>query len=195
MNVREKKEVLPVWVMPRQWRIFIGAAWLFLGIPLYVMYGWSGVFAAGMLLTMFLLWIAVTDGCCGMIFDRVLLPMAILGILVQVSLLPAHLGDLLLGVLAGSGILLGLRCLSHGGMGGGDIKMAAALGCWLGWQGVMLTLFMAFLLGGLWAVWLLVIRRRHLQDSMAFGPFLAAGAYIDLLWGPKLLAFYGTWFL
>ncbi len=76
-------------------------------------------------------------------------------------------------------------------MGGGDGKLAALLGAWLGWPGMLLSSFLACALGafiGGGAIALGLLSRR---TPIPFGPFLAMGAVIALFWGDRLI----TWYL
>lgn len=80
--------------------------------------------------------------------------------------------------------------LGQTAMGGGDAKLAAMMGAWLGWQLLLLASFLACLLGALidgGAMALGVIRRRQ---PIPFGPFLALGAALAALFGPRLIAGY-----
>ena len=75
-------------------------------------------------------------------------------------------------------------------MGGGDGKLAALLGAWLGWQGMLLSSFLACALGafiGGGAIALGLLSRR---TPIPFGPYLALGAAISLFWGDRLIAWY-----
>jgi leader peptidase (prepilin peptidase)/N-methyltransferase len=79
-------------------------------------------------------------------------------------------------------------------MGGGDGKLAALLGAWLGWQGVLLSGFLACALGafiGGGAIALGLLSRR---DPIPFGPFLALGGMIALFWGDALIGLYIQFF-
>ncbi|HIK44208.1 MAG TPA: prepilin peptidase [Leptolyngbyaceae cyanobacterium M65_K2018_010] len=100
-----------------------------------------------------------------------------------------------LGIWLFEGItLLASLALGQTAMGGGDAKLAAMLGAWLGWPGVLLSGFLACLVGALvggGAIALGVISRRH---PMPFGPFLAIGALLTLLWGDTLIATYRSLF-
>ena len=77
-----------------------------------------------------------------------------------------------------------------GGMGGGDVKFAAALGFWLGWPGILLGLFIGFVAGGAISLLLLATGLRGRKDFIPFGPFIALGAWIALLYGKNILAWY-----
>ncbi|WP_051618187.1 prepilin peptidase [Desulfofundulus thermocisternus] len=98
--------------------------------------------------------------------------------------------DGLLGAALGGGILLLVALLSRGGMGGGDVKLAFALGWYLGWQEILVALFLAFLLGavvgGLWALG----TGRTLKTAIPFGPFLSSGAMLAALAGDRLISWY-----
>jgi leader peptidase (prepilin peptidase)/N-methyltransferase len=77
--------------------------------------------------------------------------------------------------------------LKQDAMGGGDIKMMAMVGGFLGWQGVLLTIFLGALLGSLIFVPLALAGRKQL---VPFGIFLALGAAAAYLVGPALYAWY-----
>ena len=81
----------------------------------------------------------------------------------------------LIGGLTGGGILLLIHLLYPKGMGMGDIKLLTMLGIYLGWQGVIHTLFFGSLAGVLILFPLLLSGKIHQQDPIPFGPFLAVG--------------------
>ncbi len=86
-----------------------------------------------------------------------------------------------------------LHVISPRGMGLGDVKLAFVLGLylgWLGWGEVFLGLFLGFLLGALIGVLLIATHLRSRKDHVPFGPFLAAGTLIAIIWGPALLGWY-----
>lgn len=92
---------------------------------------------------------------------------------------------------AGAGALIAaIVLLSRGGMGGGDIKLAALIGAFLGWPGVAVALFLGFMAGGVVGIGLLVLRLRGRKDAIPFGPALAAGALAALFWGEAIAAWY-----
>lgn len=106
------------------------------------------------------------------------------------SILGAVLGIWLFDVIT----LVASVALGQTAMGGGDAKLAAMLGAWLGWQGVLLSSFLACVAGaviGGGAIALGLIQRRQ---PVPFGPFLALGAIITLFWGEALLGAYRAWF-
>jgi leader peptidase (prepilin peptidase)/N-methyltransferase len=86
------------------------------------------------------------------------------------------------GVAAAGGTLLVLHRLTGGrGLGLGDVKLAAAVGAALGWSDGITALAYAFVLGGLYGVWLLATRRAGRGAAIRFGPFIAAGTCAAIL--------------
>jgi leader peptidase (prepilin peptidase)/N-methyltransferase len=75
----------------------------------------------------------------------------------------------------------------------GDVKLSFSLGMylgWLSWGELFLGGFLAFLLGAVISVTLVAVRRRGGKDFVPFGPFLAAGTVIAVLWGEPVLRWY-----
>jgi leader peptidase (prepilin peptidase)/N-methyltransferase len=106
-----------------------------------------------------------------------------------------HWTSAALGVLVGGGVFwvilqASLVITGREGMGGGDIKLGAMLGAFLGWQVVLLSIFLAVVLGGALAIALLATGVTGRKDAIPFGPFLAAGGVIGLLWGPRVITWY-----
>ena len=66
-------------------------------------------------------------------------------------------------------------------LGGGDIKLIAATGALLGWQGVLGPLLIGSVAGGFVALTLLLLKKKKLGESLPFGPFLSLGAYFVCL--------------
>nr|MBI5456082.1 prepilin peptidase [Candidatus Levybacteria bacterium] len=73
------------------------------------------------------------------------------------------------------------------GMGGGDIKLSFLLGLFLGFPGIIVALYLAFLTGGVLSIILIVWKKKaFLKDTLPFGPFLIAGTVISLFWGNQI---------
>lgn len=94
------------------------------------------------------------------------------------------------GILLGGGLFVAVIVLSRGGMGGGDLKLGAMLGAFLGWKALLVALFAAVVLGGLSAVALLASGKLARRDAIPFGPFLAVGGALALLAGDAIVAWY-----
>ncbi|MDQ7820991.1 MAG: prepilin peptidase [Armatimonadota bacterium] len=87
---------------------------------------------------------------------------------------------------AGAFFLL-IALVSRGGMGGGDIKLAAMMGAFLGWPGIAVGLLVGFLVGAAAGLVLMAARKRSRKDPIPFGPALAVGGVVALLAGDVLL--------
>lgn len=77
-----------------------------------------------------------------------------------------------------------LEVLSRGDLGGGDVGLGGLLGLYLGWlsyEAILVGLFASFLVGGLFAVALLISRKANRNTHFAFGPFLIVGTLIAVL--------------
>lgn len=135
----------------------------------------------GSVFCLLLVTMAAIDYCTGLLPDRGNLFLAGLGLLFVLTGTIHGLSEALLGAAVGAGVLLLLRTLSHGGLGLGDVKYAAAFGVWLGGQGTMLALLLAFAIGAVLALLLLACGRLQRNSELAFGPFLSAGAYLSYL--------------
>jgi leader peptidase (prepilin peptidase)/N-methyltransferase len=95
-----------------------------------------------------------------------------------------------LGGAIGFVVFLVIALVSRGGMGWGDVKLAALIGLATGFPLVFVAIIMAAILGGIVAVVLLVTRRRGRREMIPFGPFLAVAAMATLLWGNNILGWY-----
>jgi leader peptidase (prepilin peptidase)/N-methyltransferase len=101
----------------------------------------------------------------------------------------------LIGILAGGGSLYLVATVYEAltkreGMGGGDVKLLAMIGAWLGWKGVLFTLFFASLSGTVMGGGAMLAMREGRHYAIPFGPFLAFGALAYLFFGPQLIDWY-----
>lgn len=76
------------------------------------------------------------------------------------------------------------------GMGWGDVKFVFFLGIVLGFPNIILGLFLAFLLGSVFSIVLIFLKKKSFGATIPFGPFLSAAAYISLIFGDQILALY-----
>ena len=98
-----------------------------------------------------------------------------------------------IGGLAAFIALFVIHVISPRGMGFGDVRLSGVLGMYLGWIDlslVFLGLFLGFLLGAVVGIGLMVVGRRGRKDAVPFGPFLAAGALLAILFSDPLLRAY-----
>ena len=73
-----------------------------------------------------------------------------------------------------------LLALFFGGFGGGDIKLTAATGLFLGWQGILQSSVLAFLVSGIYSAALLLLKKATPKTEIPFGPFLCLGVFLSL---------------
>lgn len=141
-------------------------------------------------LTAFMIVISFIDYDHQLILDKVLLLFSIAGVIINLILAEIGISDMLLAALLGGGLLLLIAVVSRGGMGGGDIKFAAALGLWVGWKLTLVCLFLAFVFGGIVGVLVLALHIKGRKDYIPFGPFIAAALFITILYGEDILDWY-----
>ncbi len=127
--------------------------------------------------------------------DRITQPLLWAGLLANWQGLFVPLEDALIGAVAG---YLALWLVYHAfklatgreGMGYGDFKLLAALGAWLGWQMLPLVILAASLGGAVVGLTLIMLAGHDRARPIPFGPWLALGGVIALLWGEGLLRLY-----
>ena len=106
-----------------------------------------------------------------------------------------NLWDAVQGAMASVAIMLGIYWASRGGMGFGDVKLAFVLGVWLGLEQSLLCLLLAFILGGVVGVVLLLTGLKTRKDAIPFGPYLCVSGWVSLLCGKELIAWYWSLWL
>ncbi|HET6341501.1 MAG TPA: prepilin peptidase [Gemmatimonadota bacterium] len=146
---------------------------------------------SGAVLLTFLLAIAIIDARHFLIPDELSLGGLTVGFLLSILPGPPSVPESAIGSVVGGGLLwivaiVGSAALGREAMGGGDIKLMAMLGAFLGWQGALLTIFLGALLGTL--VFLPIAWRS--DRLVPFGVFLALGALAAFYFGDALLAWY-----
>lgn len=96
----------------------------------------------------------------------------------------------LIGFLIGGGFLLLIAIITHGGMGGGDIKLMAVLGLWLGWEFTIIILFLSFIIGGIISVLFILFKLKRRKDMIPFGPFIVLSTLITIFYGNNIINYY-----
>jgi leader peptidase (prepilin peptidase)/N-methyltransferase len=131
--------------------------------------------------------------------NRIIFPLAGFGLVYEIIFRVLPLKNSLLGMVIGGGVLL---VVAYGGkwlfgkeaMGGGDVKLTAMMGIYLGWNLVLLMFFMAAVLASIIGITLMVGWGKKGREPIPFGPFLALGCLLTLLWGAPLLKWYMGFF-
>jgi leader peptidase (prepilin peptidase)/N-methyltransferase len=75
-------------------------------------------------------------------------------------------------------------------MGGGDVKMMAMVGSFMGWKGVFLTTLVGSLTGSLIGIGLIIFKGKGRKTKIPFGPFLALGSLVALFFGRMIVDWY-----
>ena len=123
----------------------------------------------------FLSLITFTDFEQYVIFDRMLKPFALLGILAAIHLdLP--LADRILAAVAGGGIFFLISAVTKGGIGGGDVKLVFVLGLWLGSEILMDVVIKACIFGGIAALIMILTKQKNRTSYFAYGPYFTLTA-------------------
>ncbi|MFZ5754398.1 MAG: prepilin peptidase [Bacillota bacterium] len=100
----------------------------------------------------------------------------------------------ILGLAVGFAIPFLLAVVSRGGMGGGDIKLTAAMGFWLGFPGVFYALFVGALVGSITGILLIALKRKKRRDPIPFGPFLVLGFLVIFFFRDQFVQWYWNLF-
>ena len=139
-------------------------------------YSTVSAWLSAMIVIYFCVLFSATDWEQHVIFDRMLIPFAVLGLLF--TLLSGGLLNHILAAAAGGIVFLLLSILTKGGIGGGDIKLIAALGLWLGTDQLLTVACTGMILGGVAALLLLVTKRRKRGEMFAYGPYFTVAALV-----------------
>jgi leader peptidase (prepilin peptidase)/N-methyltransferase len=139
--------------------------------------------------------ITVIDLYHQIIPDVISLPGIGMGLLASLILPRMTILNSLLGVLLGGGSLFAVATLyqwlfKREGMGGGDVKLLAMIGAFLGWKAVILTILSGSLAGSITGIIVMVAKGKDFKYAIAFGPFLSLGAVISLFLGEKIILWY-----
>ncbi len=175
-----------------------------LALALFERFGLSFSFFVGFLFVAALIVISFIDLDVRIVPDVISLPGIVIGLLFSVighyflrdslDVVPTPLGSLA-GVLAGGGFLLAVAWIYEKftgveGMGGGDIKLLAMIGAFLGWPSIPLTLFFSSLGGSIIGVSIMLVKGVDRRYALPFAPFLCLGALVYLFFGREIIDFY-----
>lgn len=175
-----------------------------LAVALLFRFGLSVAFFVYVAFAAALIVISFIDLAVRIVPDAISLPGVGLGLLAALLQYPwpaEHLAippspiSSFLGVLVGSGILLLVAWLYElltgaEGMGGGDVKLLAMIGAFLGWPAIPLTLFFASLSGSVIGIFLMARTGAGGKYALPFAPFLCLGALVHLFFGTAVVQFY-----
>ena len=167
-----------------------------LSLALFIEFGLSVKTIFLFLFTAALIVIAFIDLQHKIIPDVISLPGILVG--VAFSFLP-HAGvspvDALIGVVGGGGFLflVGMvfeKVTGREGMGGGDVKLLAMIGAWMGWKALPFIILISSLSGAVLGGLSLAVSRQGMRSRIPFGPFLALGALLFLFFGDEIVLWF-----
>jgi leader peptidase (prepilin peptidase)/N-methyltransferase len=172
---------------------------LYLG--LFLRFGLSVDFFYFLFFISVLVIITFTDLEHFLILDKITYPSMVIGLIA--CLIKNNLIDGLFGLLVGAGIIYGIviisaiilkminhPCKDEGGMGLGDVKLAGVMGVFLGWKFVLVAMFLSCLFGSIVGMVLILSGLKKRTDYIPFGPYLALGSLVVVLWGEEILRWY-----
>jgi leader peptidase (prepilin peptidase)/N-methyltransferase len=127
--------------------------------------------------------------------DVISLPGIGVGLLASLLIPQITFWNSLIGILLGGGSLFLVATLyqwffKREGMGGGDVKLLAMIGAFLGWKAVILTILLSSLIGSITGIVIMVLKGKNFKYAIPFGPFLSLGAVISLFYGERLIRWY-----
>jgi leader peptidase (prepilin peptidase)/N-methyltransferase len=139
--------------------------------------------------------LAVVDALTHRLPDRIVLPAGAIGaaLLVLACFVGADWTALIRAAVGSAALFAGyfvLRLVSPAGMGGGDVKLAAVVGLflgWVGWGALVVGVASAFLVGGVFGLGMMLTRQATRRTRIPFGPFMLVGAWIGIFVGDGLL--------
>lgn len=164
-------------------------------IALYLKFGLSARMLAYGVLTLFLIPISFIDLDKGLILNRLTIPCFILGVPLILGLQIETWKQVLLGAVGGGVIVLliagfGKLLFKKDSMGMGDVKLLVIIGVYTGFPDVALCLFYGILVAAIVILGGMILKKLRRGDIIPFGPFIAVGTLVYLLWGEEILQWY-----
>lgn len=160
----------------------------------YYVFGWTPLLAVRLVFASSLVALFAIDLEHHLLPDAITLPGIVVGLLASLFL-PPGIRDALIGILAGGGVLWLIgeayyRYAGEEGMGGGDVKMLAMIGAFLGWQLVIVTLVFSSIAGAVIGLAVIAVRRGGMKYALPYGTFLSVAALVASLYGERIVRWY-----
>ena len=133
------------------------------------------------IILLFLLLVAsIIDLRTRLIPNFITVPGVLLGLLLTTLTGRLSFIQALMGIFIPGFIMLLIALISKGGMGGGDVKLLATIGSFLGWRMALFSLFWGSVVGSLVSIFLIILKKKKRSDPIPFGPFLTIGVIFSL---------------
>lgn len=176
-------------ISPRYAIIELLTGIIFLGI--YLSYGLTFITIKYCVLASFLIVIGMIDYDTSDIYLKTTLSGIITGVIFALAgyFMGYGLLKYFLGAFLGGGIITIIILITHG-MGWGDAEICLLSGIFLGFKLTIVTLFFSFVLGGIIGILLIISKKKSKKDYMPFGPYIALGATVAMLYGDKIIYWY-----
>lgn len=156
----------------------------------YQFWGWQWQTVSMWVFFAVLLAAALIDYRHKIIPDELIIAGLVLGLPLVYLSGTGKLIDGLIGFLVAGLLFLIIALVSKGGMGGGDIKLSALMGLFLGWPDIVVALFISFLVGGLSGIILMALGKKGRKDAVPFGPYLALGGVVAAFGADWIIKWY-----
>jgi leader peptidase (prepilin peptidase)/N-methyltransferase len=159
-----------------------------------VVFGWSALLVPRLAFACAMVVLFAIDLEHQLLPNAITLPGIVVGLIAS-AVLPPGIVDALIGAAIGGGVLwlIGeayFRYSGQEGMGGGDVKMLAMIGAFLGWKLVLVTLVLSSVAGSLIGLSVIVLRKGGMKYALPYGTFLALGALVASLAGDAIVNWY-----
>ena len=157
---------------------------------LYYYFGLTFELAFVSLIVLALVAVTFIDIDHKLILDKMVIFILVIGIIYEIVVRPVPILEGVIGFFAASVPLLIIAILSKGGIGGGDIKLMAVVGVFLGWKGVLVAMFLGAVVGAIFGIVTIILKLKKRKDIIPFGPFLCLGILVSILYGGQLINWY-----
>lgn len=151
------------------------------------------------LLTWALIALALIDYDTLLLPDEITLPLIWLGLLISTLNIGINPSAAIIGASFGYLSLWSINWLysllrSQQGIGYGDFKLMAAFGAWLGWQKVLMIIFLSSFFGAMIGIMMLYWQKKSKDTRIPFGPYIAIAGWVTILWGEEIINIYRNYF-
>jgi len=146
-------------------------------------------------LSMSLLVLSGIDILHQLLLNKIVIPLIIIGFISSFFRVGFSAHQALFGFLLAGGIFISIAKIYPGGMGGGDIKLMALCGSFIGWTGVILVIIISSFTGAVIGGAALLISGKDKKVRIPFGPFISFATLVNILWGKEIIQWYLKTFL